>query len=122
MKLYFINFVMFQIKPRYSAAVEFAAVNPFNATAVIRYTNGYEYLYSNVSRAKLLNLMFNDNMSLGFWIRELSNNAVRCSYTDRSKRAVKATGVMTYEFVGCTNSAKAPSRYLTRQQRLIAFA
>ena len=113
---------MFIVKPRYSAAVEFAAVNPFTATAVIRYTNGYEYLYSNVDRLKLINLLMNDNMSLGFWIRELSNNAVTCSYTDRSKRAVKATGVMTYEFVGCTDSAKSPSVYLTKQQRAIAFA
>ena len=113
---------MFTIKPRFSRAVEFVAVNPFTATAVVRYTNGYEYLYSNVNRAKLINLMLNDNMSLGFWIRELSNNAVTCRYTDRSKRAVKATGVMTYEFVGCTNSAKSPSVYLTKQQRAIAFA
>ena len=113
---------MFIIKPRYSEAVEFVAVNPFTATAVVRYTNGYEYLYSNVNRAKLINLMLNDNMSLGFWIRELSNNAVTCRYTDRSKRAVKATGVMTYEFVGCTNGSKEPSVFLTKQQRAIAFA
>ena len=114
-----------QIKPspRTSTCLEAITVNPIAGTATVRFaSNGYEYKYYNVSRAKILNLLVNPNMSLGFWILELSNNAVTCSYTDRSKRAVKATGVMTYEFVGCTNSAKAPSRYLTRQQRLIAFA
>lgn len=110
------------IKGRTSVAVEFVAVNVFTAKAVVRYTNGYEYLYSNVNRAKLLNLMFNPNMSLGFWIQDLSKNAVTCNYTDRSPRAVKATGVMTYEFVGCTNGSKEPSVYLTKQQRAIAFA
>ena len=108
--------------PRTSTAVEAINVNPFTGVVNLRYTNGYEYKYSNVDRLKLINLLMNDNMSLGFWIRELSNNAVTCRYTDRSPRAVKATGVMTYEFIGCTNDAKSTPRYLTKQQRLIAFA
>ena len=61
---------MFVIKGRTSVAVEFVAVNLFTAEAVVRYTNGYEYLYSNVNRAKLLNLMLNPNMSLGFWVNK----------------------------------------------------
>ena len=90
--------------PRTSEAIEAIKVDPIKGTVVTRFrVNGYEYKYSNVDRLKLINLLMNDNMSLGFWIRELSNNAVTCKYTDRSPRAVKATGVMTYEFVGCTN-------------------
>ena len=69
----------FSIKPtpRTSTCVEAIQVNPVQGTVTMRYTNGYEYKYSNVSRAKIVNLLINDNMSLGFWIQELSLNAIR---------------------------------------------
>ena len=62
--------------PRTSDAVEALNVNPFTRVVNVRYTNGYEYKYSNVSRAKIVNLMINPNMSFGFWIQELSKNDV----------------------------------------------
>ena len=61
----------FQIQPtdRTSTAVEKILVNPVQGTVTLRFkSNGYEYKYSNVSRAKILNLLINDNMSLGFWV------------------------------------------------------
>jgi len=97
---------MFVISSRTSEAVEFVGVNPLNATALVRFTSGGEYLYRNVSRTKLINLMLQPSLSLGFWVQSLSRDAVRqCNYNDR-------TGVMTYELVGASCTATALPRML----------
>ena len=92
--------------PRPSTAVEAINVNPFAGTVTLRYTNGYEYKYSNVSRAKIVNLLINDNMSLGFWVQELSQKAIRVR--DYLYGNTVATGKLCYQFVGATNDANAP--------------
>ena len=51
-------------------------MNPFNRTVQYTFQNGDTYLYKNVSRLKILNLMLNDVISLGFWVQELINNSV----------------------------------------------
>ena len=105
---------MFLIRSRYSEAVEFVAVNPINKTALIRFTSGGEYLYRNVSRTKLINLMLQDNMSLGFWVQSLSRDAVRQNnYNDR-------TGVMTYELVGASVSSRTLPVLLQQHASLTA--
>ena len=84
--------------PRTSTAVEAIKVNPLRGTVVLRYTNGYEYKYSNVSRAKIINLLINHNMSLGFWIQDLVKNAVReLSYL---RGNTVATGKLCYDMTG----------------------
>ena len=84
--------------PRTSTAVEAIKVNPLRGTVVLRYTNGYEYKYSNVSRAKIVNLLLNDNMSLGFWVQELSKKAVLVrDYIDGN---TVATGKLCYQQLG----------------------
>jgi len=97
----------FSIKPtpRTSTCVEAIQVNPVQGTVTMRYTNGYEYKYSNVSRAKIVNLLINDNMSLGFWIQELSLNAIRVR--DYLYGNTVATGKLCYEFIGATSDSKA---------------
>ena len=92
--------------PRTSDAVEAINVNPFTKVVNVRFTNGYEYKYSNVSRAKIVNLMLNDNMSLGFWIQDLSKNAVRALSYLRGNTV--ATGKLCYSFIGATSAANAP--------------
>ena len=62
---------MFYIKSRYSCAVDQIAVNPLTKVALVRFTSGNEYKYSNVSRRSILNLMINPNMSLGFWVNKV---------------------------------------------------
>ena len=98
----------FSVKPtpRTSTCVEAIQVNPVQGTVTMRYTNGYEYKYSNVSRAKIVNLLINDNMSLGFWIQELSLNAIRVR--DYLYGNTVATGKLCYQFIGATNDANAP--------------
>ena len=98
----------FSIKPtpRTSTCVEAIQVNPVQGTVTMRYTNGYEYKYSNVSRAKIVNLLINDNMSLGFWVQELSQKAIRVR--DYLYGNTVATGKLCYQFVGATSDANAP--------------
>ena len=61
---------MFQVSHRTSdcAASYGVKVNPFNKTVQYTFQNGRTYLYKNVARTKILNLMFNDVISLGFWV------------------------------------------------------
>ena len=83
---------------RTSTAVEAINVNPFTKVVNLRFTNGYEYKYSNVSRAKIVNLLINDNMSLGFWIQELVKKATReLSYL---RGNTVATGKLCYQMTG----------------------
>ena len=91
---------------RTSTAVEAINVNPFTKVVNLRFTNGYEYKYSNVSRAKIVNLLINDNMSLGFWVQELSQKAIRVR--DYLYGNTVATGKLCYQFIGATNAANAP--------------
>ena len=91
--------------PRTSTAVEAIQVNPFKGSVTLRYTNGYEYKYSNVSRAKIINLLLNDNISFGFWAQDLSKNAVRALSYLRGNTV--ATGKLCYQFTGCTNDSSA---------------
>ena len=91
--------------PRTSTAVEAINVNPFTKVVNLRFTNGYEYKYSNVSRAKIVNLLINPNMSFGFWVQELSLNAIRVR--DYLYGNTVATGKLCYQFIGATNDSKA---------------
>ena len=91
--------------PRTSTAVEAINVNPFTKVVNLRFTNGYEYKYSNVSRAKIINLLLNDNISFGFWVQDLVKNAVRELSYLRGNTA--ATGKLCYQFIGATCDSKA---------------
>ena len=84
--------------PRTSDAVEAINVNPFTRVVNVRFTNGNQYKYSNVSRAKIVNLMLQPNMSLGFWIQELSKNAVLALGYLRGNTV--ATGKLCYQKTG----------------------
>lgn len=86
---------MFTIKRRYSKAVEAIAVSPLRKVAVVRYRNGNEYTYRNVNRLKLINLMINDCMSLGFWVQGLRGAVQQNRYNVQ-------TGVMTYDLTNFT--------------------
>ena len=54
--------------------------NVKDATAIVYYTNGSVYLYTGVSRRALINLIVNDNISLGRWINDvLLYNQSKCA-------------------------------------------
>ena len=51
---------------RHSDAVHCLSVNAMLGTVFVEYKSGGYYLYKNVSRRAIVNLMLNPNMSLGF--------------------------------------------------------
>ena len=93
--------------PRTSEAIEAIKVDPIRGIVVTRFrVNGYEYKYSNVARLSIINLLLNDNMSLGFWVyNNLSKVATReLSYL---RGNTVATGKLCYDFVGASYSSTA---------------
>ena len=84
--------------PRTSDAVEAINVNPFTKVVNLRFTNGFEYIFSNVNRAKIVNLMINPNMSYGLWVQSLVKDAVRALSYLRGNTV--ATGKLCYEQTG----------------------
>ena len=87
---------MFQIAHRTSTCAASYGVkdNPFNKTVQYTFQNGDTYLYKNVARTKILNLMFNEVISLGFWVQDLVNNSV---YENRYN---VQSGALTYRECG----------------------
>ena len=66
--------MFFRIANRSSDAIAHIQVSPILGVALVEYSNGYAYEYTNVSRRAILNLMANPNMSLGFWVNANCNN------------------------------------------------
>ena len=59
---------MFRVKYRSSSVVSSMLVNPVSGHVIVDYKNGSVYSYENVNRLAIINLLLNDNISLGFWI------------------------------------------------------
>ena len=72
---------------RSSNAVEEIEVDLFNKECVVTFKNGCTYLYDNVSRRAMMNLVMNEDVSLGFWV---NNNLV--NYKS------EATCIQVYKF------------------------
>ena len=59
---------------RTSSAIEELQVDALNKQAIVTFTNGNTYVYGNVSTRAIINVMFNADVSLGFWV---NNNLVK---------------------------------------------
>jgi len=62
------------INNRTSSAIEDLQVDALNKQAIVTFTNGNTYAYGNVSTRAIVNLIFNPDVSLGFWV---NNNLVK---------------------------------------------
>ena len=62
------------VTKRTSSAVEDLQVDALNKQAIVTFTNGNTYAYGNVSTRAIVNLIFNPDVSLGFWV---NNNLVK---------------------------------------------
>ena len=68
-------FSMFITVPnRTSTAVESLQVDALNSQAFVTFKNGSSYAYGNVSKRAIINVLFNPDVSLGFWV---NNNLVQ---------------------------------------------
>lgn len=63
------------IRHGHSDCATFIVANVKDATAVVRFTNGNTYKYTNVSRTALIKLIMQPNISVGRWIND---NLVYC--------------------------------------------
>ena len=59
---------------RTSSAIKTLQVDGLNSTAYVTFKNGKSYAYGNVSKRAILNVLFNPDVSLGFWV---NNNLVK---------------------------------------------
>ena len=51
---------------------------------LVSFKSGKVYAYKNVSKRAIMNLYFNRNMSLGFWVNDNCVNANRVNYSNVS--------------------------------------
>ncbi len=62
-------FSMFITVPnRTSTAIKSLQVDALNSTAYVVFKNGNDYAYKNVSKRAIINVLFNPDVSLGFWV------------------------------------------------------
>ena len=59
---------------RTSTAIDSLQVDGLNSQAIVTFKTGNTYVYGNVSKRAILNVMFNPDVSLGFWV---NNNLVK---------------------------------------------
>ena len=53
---------------RSSSAIKSLEVDALNSKALCTFTNGRCYEYDNVSKRAIINVLFNPDVSLGFWV------------------------------------------------------
>ena len=59
---------------RTSTAIESLQVDALNKQAIVTFSGGDTYAYGNVSTRAIVNLLFNPDVSLGFWV---NNNLLK---------------------------------------------
>jgi len=59
---------------RTSTAIESLQVDALSKQAIVTFIDGNTYAYGNVSTRAIVNLLFNPDVSLGFWV---NNNLVK---------------------------------------------
>ena len=66
-----------EVPSRTSTAVRTLKVDALAGQAYVTFTSGYSYAYGNVSKRAILNVLFNPDISLGFWVNHNLVNAER---------------------------------------------
>ncbi len=64
------------INNRTSSSIENLQVDALSKQAIVTFKGSNTYLYNNVSLRAIVNLIFNPDVSLGFWV---NNNLVKSS-------------------------------------------
>ena len=62
------------VTERTSTAIDSLQVDALNKQAIVTFKNGNVYAYGNVSTRAIINVLFNPDVSLGFWV---NNNLVQ---------------------------------------------
>ena len=64
---------------RTSTAIESLQVDALSKQAIVTFSGGDTYAYGNVSTRAILNVLFNPDVSLGFWV---NNNLLKSERTE----------------------------------------
>ena len=64
---------------RTSTAIEDLQVDALSKQAIVTFSGGDTYAYGNVSTRAILNVLFNPDVSLGFWV---NNNLLKSDRTE----------------------------------------
>ena len=67
------------INNRTSSAIEDLQVDALSKQAIVTFSGGDTYAYGNVSTRAILNVLFNPDVSLGFWV---NNNLIKSDRTE----------------------------------------
>ena len=81
------------VPQRQSSAVKSLEVDAISSEAIVTFTNGLSYLYKNVSKRSIINVLFNPDVSLGFWVNNNCVNTDRTEYLSYDGLAAKADKV-----------------------------
>ena len=85
------------VPTRTSAAIELLKVDLLARKALVTFANGYEYEYGNVSARAIANVLFNPDVSLGFWV---NNNCLKADrVVDQGITDTKFFGAQLPSFV-----------------------
>ena len=71
---------------RSSSAIKELKVAALNSKAECTFQNGLTYSYENVSKRAIINVLFNPDVSLGFWV---NNNLVNTERTQLNENYYK---------------------------------
>ena len=82
---------------RSSSAIKELKVDALNSTAQCTFKNGLTYNYENVSKRAIINVLFNPDVSLGFWV---NNNLVN---TERTREVTDEYQLLANRFTKLDN-------------------
>ena len=71
---------------RSSSAIQTLEVDALRGLAHVTFKNGTEYEYSQVSKLAIINVLFNEDVSLGFWVNNQLVNSERAGLYASSNR------------------------------------
>ena len=71
--------MLITVPNRTSTAISSLQVDGLNKQAYVTFKNGKSYAYGNVSTRAILNVLFNPDVSLGFWV---NNNLIKSERTE----------------------------------------
>ena len=80
---------------RSSSAIKNLQVDALNSKALCTFTNGKVYEYDNVSKRAIINVLFNPDVSLGFWVNNNLVNSQRAEQTPELSDELAAQQIKT---------------------------
>ena len=105
---------------RTSSAISSLQVDGLNKQAYVTFKNGKSYAYGNVSTRAILNVLFNPDGSLGFWVNNNLVNSQRAEQTPELSDKLFDTQVKTDGLLNREGYAKLAKK--NEEVKLPSFA